>query len=114
MPRAAPLALRSALFTLGFVAAGCTDSSTAPHDPDPPPAILTLAVIDGGGAAYLDLSGGRVYFTDYNQYEIHSVPVAGGVIATHFFSAQYTFGPIVRAGGRIYTGQPVFAASDIT
>ncbi len=64
--------------------------------------IVSLAKIDSGGGFSLALANNRIYYTDSNDSEIHSVPVQGGVITTHLNNMYGGPGPLVHKNATLF------------
>jgi hypothetical protein len=68
--------------------------------------LVSLAKIDSGGGFSLALANNRIYFTDSNDSEIHSVPVLGGAITTHLYYSSGNLNPLVHRNGNLFSLQP--------
>jgi putative Ig domain-containing protein len=62
-----------------------------------------LAGIDGGGAITLFEESGKIFFSDYNQKELHSVSAYGGEIKTHYTEFDLSPWVVLHRDGRIYS-----------
>ena len=76
-----------------------------------------LAGIDGGGAITLFEENGKIFFSDYNQKELHSVSVYGGEIKTHYTEFDLSPWVVLHRGGKIYSlaasnGGSIYSISD--
>lgn len=84
---------------------GGSSTSTNSSNNNSQHTIVSLAKIDSGGGFSLALANNRIYFTDYNDSEIHSVPVQGGEITTLLNYMHGSLNPLVHKNGTIFSLQ---------
>lgn len=63
---------------------------------------IPLAGVQGGGAITVFEENGRVYFSDYNKGQLHSVSVYGGENVTHYAGPLSPW-VVLHRDGRIYS-----------
>ncbi len=81
---------------------GGSSSGSGGGGGSPQHTVVSLAKIDSGGGFSLALANNRIYFTDSNDSEIHSVPAQGGEISTHLNNMYGGPGPLVHKNATLF------------
>jgi hypothetical protein len=82
---------------------GGGSGNTSSNSPNNNPQHTVVSLAKSGGYFSLTLANNQVYFTDYADSIIQSVPVNGGSIMTHLNYHNSSLNPLVDTNGTIFT-----------